>query len=212
MNHVIITMMNYRKDHPKESKQFIDRLEIYKKTVLPRIKAQTKQNFDIAVLCDRKNAQIFKDMGIIPFHTKDGYAGHYTDVWHFNTPWENIEGLKKYDIQTVVLSDDLISEKYIEKIEEVIEQNKEGDKSIHIQFQPRLYNLETGQEKAMSLRYSNGFSSPMYSIYQPGEKYYFIHHDSHTVMPKYFDKSFLIGEGYCWLTAHSGSLSITMST
>lgn len=40
------------------------------------------------------------------------------------------------------------------------------------------------------------------------EKYYFLHHDSHIRISKYFDKKISVGEGYCWLSVHDDSLSL----
>jgi len=202
-NHVVVTRLLY-----KDYYDFRKRLELYKETALDCLKKQTNQSFDIAVLCNPEHQEDIRELGIIPFFRKDRQlGGHVGKYWHTMTPWENIEGLKKYKIQTNLDSDDIASADYIEKIKSIAR----GDKSLHIHFQPRLYNYNTGEEKKTNIRYNNS-GSMFYSLYQPTGKYTYIGHDSHKEMGSYASKSILVGEGYAWLTIHDNNDSSTWNT
>lgn len=198
MNHIIITTFTY-----PPGERFDRRMEIYKKYHLDSLYKQTLQNFDIGAICHPDNNHIFKEMGIIPINTKDGYDGHIHPTrnhWEYYTPWENIDGLKKYKVQTGLDTDNFLEPNYVEKTFEELEKLPEGNK--YVQFQPMIKNILTGEEKKMSCRYNNdNFGSAMFSISQT-EPYYFIYHDGHTRMQNLFENKKLVGEGYCWVGIH----------
>jgi hypothetical protein len=212
MTHIVISRMIYEEDDPK----FEERLSLYKTLCLPRLRLQTEKNFDIGVLCNRKHAHFFKELGIIPFHRKDKWTGQKPDrFWSCMTKWDELEGLEKYDIQTNLDSDDLVSDRFIERIQSAVQ--KEIDNgfigSLHIHFQPRLFELHTLTDKAQRKRYDNKEGSAFFSLYQPDkENYIYIGQDSHRRMPIYMSKSILIGEGYCWICVHDNNDSTNMSS
>jgi hypothetical protein len=206
--HAIITRMVYEEDDPK----FEERLAIYRAMCLPRLRLQKNKNFDISVLCNKKHADIFRSLGIIPHFLKEEFYGERMPVgtWILYTPWENIEGLEKYDIQTNLDSDDLVSPDYTEKIEE--EMKKHNCKTL-LSFQERLYNPHTFEEKEMRKKYHEKMPSAFYSLYQPDKtNYIYINHDSHLQMHKYAEKSIIVGEGYCWASIHGNNDSTTMNS
>lgn len=199
MNHIIITMFAY-----PPGKRFLDRLEIYKKWHLSALHKQTLQNFDIGAICHPENDHYLKELGVIPVHTKDGYNGHIHPTrkhWEYYTPWENIDGIKKYEVQTGLDTDNFLEPNYVERLYEELEKLPK-DKPAHIHFQPEIWNIITGEKKRMNSRYGVDWGSAMYSIYQPREPYYFIYHDSHSRMNKLFKTSVLVKEGYCWVGLH----------
>ncbi len=199
MNHIIITTFNY-----PYGERFLNRMEIYKKWHLESLRKQTLQNFDIGAICDPENDKYFEEMGIIPIHTKDGYTGHMhpeRNHWEYYTPWENIEGIKKYDVQTGLDTDNFLDPGYVERLFEELDKIPK-DEPAHIHFQPKIKNILTGEEKEMASRYGPHWGSAMYSIYQPDDPYYFIYHDSHSRMHNLFKKSVLV-DGYCWVGLHN---------
>jgi hypothetical protein len=134
--HVVTTRMLYTDDN-----EFYKRLELYKKYTLKSLREQTNKNFDIAVLCNRKHATTINSLNVIPFFVGKDNFGQKDKTWHCKVPWTEIEGLDKYDIQSNIDSDDFISKEYVELIQSL----SVGDKSIHIHFQPVLFNHKTGE-------------------------------------------------------------------
>ena len=203
---VVITRMLYAENDPK----FQERLAIYRALCLPRLRNQSVKDFDIAVLCNRKHAKIFKRLGVIPFFLKKEWFGKVgeTGKWSAVAKWEDIEGIKKYDIQTNLDSDDLVSDKYVSAIQKRVG----GKKSLHIHFQPRLFNFHTLEEKEMKTKYGKDRGSAFYSLYQPNkENYIYIGQGSHINMWKYASRSILLREGYCWVGIHGNNDSTTMN-
>jgi len=202
MTHVVVTRMLYQDSEP-----FLKRLELYYK-LFNSLKNQTVQNFDIAVLCNRKHADILKEIfrdSVIPFFTKEDNFGQRDKTWHCKIPWEEIEGLNMYDIQSNIDSDDWVSENYIETIQKHCK-----DKSLHIHFQPTLVRLKTGQTKSMNSVYNKYNGSAFYSLYQPDKSnYIYIGQDGHRRMQNYAEESILIPEGYAFVGIHDNNDSTT---
>ncbi len=184
----------------KEKKDFLKRFELYKKLTLNSLRKQTRQGFDIAVKCNPKHTHIVKEEfpDIITFYqtkttTKNKY-GYYVDF----VGWEHIKGLDKYKIQTSLDSDDFVSENFIKKIEDTV---KGKNHSVHIHFQPTIYNIKTGEKKKMKRRYGEK-GSVVYSLYNADV---FIGCDSHLKMGNYAKESILIGEGYAFMGIHNNN-------
>jgi hypothetical protein len=197
-NHIIITIFAY-----PPGERFNNRMKLYKKWHLDSLYKQTLQNFDIGAICHPENDKHFEEMGIIPIHTKDGYDGHIHPTrghWEYYTPWENITGIKKYEMQTGLDTDNFLEPEYVERLYQELERLPK-DEPAHIHFQPRIKNIITGQEKEMASRYGPTWGSAMFSLYQPKEPYYFIYHDSHSRMQNLFKKSVLVN-GYCLVGVH----------
>jgi predicted DNA-binding protein (MmcQ/YjbR family) len=218
LTHVVITRLDYEDDSKIDS-----RIELYKSLTLPCLLEQTDQNFDIAVKCNPKHFEKVRQINerIIPFYiTRKGKERikrlyNYSKLYIDFIEWEYVRGLKKYNIQTSLDSDDIVEKNYIAKIkEEVGKHIKEyPGESLHIHFQPELVNIRTGETKKMNRRYSNKLGSMFYSLFQPGKKdYIFIGHDSHLKMMEYADRSVLIPEGYCKLSVHGDNDSTTMES
>jgi len=196
MTHVVVTRLLY-----KEEKDFKERLDLYKETALDCLKKQTVRNFDIAIHCNPDHAEYVRELDFIPFFMKDRSLGYRQGpYWTAYTSWSNIEGLEKYDIQTNLDSDDIITNDYIVKIQEIMK----GDESIHLHFQPKLRNHHTKEVKESWIQYGSTKGSMFYSLYQPSkENYVFIGHDTHADMWKYVDKTIFINDKtYCWLNIH----------
>jgi hypothetical protein len=204
MSHVVVTRMLYQDDD-----KFLDRLELYKKNLLPSLKKQINRHFDIAVLCNRKHADVLRKLGVTPFFLKDKKNfGQRDKTWHCKVKLSEIEGLGMYDIQSNIDSDDWVAKEYIDKVQVLSKRNK----SAHIHFQPLLVNLKTGETKEMKNRYNgepeNG--SAFYSLYQPNKKnFIYVGQDGHRRMGKYMERSILITSGYAFVGIHDKNDSTT---
>ena len=193
----------------RNKKDFLERFELYKETALFSLRNQKSKNFDIGIKCNPKHADIIKKEfpNIITFY-QEGFGkrnkdGYYTDF----VPWEKIRGLEKYDIQTSLDSDDMVSEDFIKIIEDNIKEKKH---SVHIHFQPVLIDNVTNEIVRMKTRYSSKKGSAFYSLYQP-EDYIFIGHDSHLKMPQYAKETILIDEGEVLIVIHDKNDSSNMN-
>jgi hypothetical protein len=199
MTHIVISRLHYREDS-----DLLKRIEIYKKETLPSLLSQTIQEFDIGVLCHPKHEQIIRDIHpkIIPFFTREygKYKNKNGKKLYFQwLKWKDIWGIPKYDIQTYVSSDDVVSSVSLKKIEDLV---RESDTSLHIHFQPILRKLN-GETKRMRIGYNKNFNSGFYSLYQPDKKnYIYIGQDSHTIMSRHAEKSILVPKGYYWINIH----------
>jgi len=203
MTHVVITRLLYEDDE-----LFQERFNFYQITALKCLKEQTKKNFDIAILCDKKHSEKIKKENIIPFFRKDGKFGERIGKgWQSFISWDNVEGLSKYDIQSNLDSDDEISNNYIETVQKLMI----GDESIHLHFQPVVRNYHTGETKKMRKQYNNRAGSAFYSLYQPNkENYIFISHDGHLKMGQYMNKTIMSEGVECIVNIHDKNDSSTM--
>lgn len=191
---VIITRLLYEDDN-----RFQKRLSLYKQYLLSSLEKQTNKDFDVAALCNRKHAPVLRSIGVIPYFTREGNFGTRDKTWHIKIPWSEIEGLDKYDIQSNIDSDDWVSGDYIQTIQELAQ----GDKSIHIHFQPLLVDIKTGLVKKMKSVYNENNGSAFCSLYQPNkDNYIYIGQDGHRRMQNYADKTIIIDEGRCFVGVH----------
>jgi hypothetical protein len=177
--------------------------------VLPRLLRQTDKDFVIAIRCYPWHSERLRKLSdrIITFsvgrESENIIKRHGKNYFHDFTRWENVVGLPKYDIQSGLDSDDLVAENYIETIRQRIEK-EDKNKSLHISFQPELFDLKTLRIYPIGTRYSIFKGSAFFSIYQPNkERYKFLYEKSHLVIGRDFDKSILIPAGYCWATVHN---------
>ena len=205
-SHVVIVRCHYEEN----DQRFKWRFEYFKNEVLPRLLAQTNQNFDIAIYCNKKHAELFKKLSdrITTFYAKKSNPIYRTtsDMKTYYSDFmslDNIVGLKKYDIQTGLDSDDLVETGYIDKILETIKRNG-YDKSLHISFQPDTFDLITNKYYPITQHYKAVTrGSAFLTIYQPDKKnYIFAYQYSHIKIGEHFDKSILIPEGYCHMVIH----------
>jgi hypothetical protein len=192
MNITTITRFHYPIEK-KESKEYKWRLAFFRDEVLPRIKG-----VDINVWCNDWQRDEIEALGVKTFYaeteTRKNKMGYFVDF----VEWKNVKGLKKYDIQIGLDSDDLIEPEFIDKVKEC-----SGDQSIFMSFQSEKIDIKTGKKYKMPRDYSKQ-GSAIFAIYQPNkENYLFAYQDSHLKMPKYFDKFIFIPTGYCYVNVHN---------
>ena len=205
LSHVVISRMWYSKEE-----DLLERIKIYEANLLPVLLNQKDQDFDIAILCNKKHESIIKGINprIIPFFTKKK-PSKKGKFWHINSEWEDISGLKKYDIQSNIDSDDTVSLDYT-KI--VVEELSKVSVSTLINFQPVLRDFYTGENKPINHIYGEKWFSAFYSIYQPDKKdYIYIGKDEHLHFNEYVEKTITIPEGHAWVNLHDKNDSSQMS-
>jgi hypothetical protein len=213
MKHVVIIRMHY----PRGDERFKWRFKYFKRMVLPRLLAQTDQDFDIAIRCNPIHNKLFERLSqkIKTFRVlneSERYKivkikRYFLDF----APWSDVVGLEKYQIQSGLDSDDLIAENYIETIKkEVAKYDK--NKTLHMSFQPGIFNADTEQKHRINIRYSEKKGSAFFSIYQPNNsrEYYFAYEFSHLELGKHFDKSIILPAGFCWASVHGHNISTTL--
>lgn len=207
MTKAFIIRFHYEKDDPR----FEWRLEYFKKEVLPRIKAQTVDDFDVCIRCNPWHEHIFQELGLKTFRVVDEFVkykqGPRLAYFHDFVPFDRTVGLEKYDIQMGLDSDDLIEDDYVETLENTIKAKAREfpGKTIHVCFQPQTVNIRDGKRivKAMR-RYTPTRGSAFMGLYQPdkGDNYKFVYCESHMTLWKHADVSFVLPYGYCYATIH----------
>jgi hypothetical protein len=193
-----------RLHYPENDPRFEWRLKYFKEAVLPRIRAQSDQKFDICVRCNPAHDRIFENLGCKPFHVKNEYSEYVLSedgtrkFFYDFVKWEDCIGLERYDIQVGLDSDDLIALDYIKRIKL---ECAGSSSSLHIYFQPEEFVLETRKFRSHPERFMDG--SAFFALYFPDKSVY--HHcfeTSHRKVSKLADRSVRIPSGYCWITIH----------
>lgn len=210
MKHVVIIRMHY----PRGDERFKWRFKYFKRMVLPRLLAQTDQNFDIAIRCNPIHNRLFERLSpkIKTFCVRNE-SERYKIVKERKyfldfVPWSDVIGLERYEIQSGLDSDDLISENYIETVKKEIAKH-DKDKTLHISFQPGIFNADTLQKFPINIRYTKKMGSAFFTIYQPNlkGKYIFAYQYSHLKLGGYFNESVILPAGYCWASVHGHNIS-----
>lgn len=209
LSHAVIIRFHYQQDNPKVG----FRLAYFQSMVLPRLLNQTRQDFDIWIRCYPWHKEILESMSprIKTFSIKgedEKYISNKERTYFYDfVPWNTVVGMPMYDIQTGIDSDDLVREDFIERIEQEIEKNG-YDTSLHICFQPYLFDTKSLFQYTMGVKYTPRYGSAFLSLYQPDKSnYVFINNVSHLQLYRYASKSIVVPEGYCWASCHDNNES-----
>jgi len=197
MTKAFIIRFHYEKDTP----EFDWRVDYFSKEVLPRIMAQTDQNFDIAIWCEKRHEFLFKALSpkIKTFQAQ--YQKRDSHLFIDYTPWENVVGLEKYNIQMGLDSDDLIEPNFVEKVSSICT----GQESIQVSFQPVKFDIFTHKKYKMD-QYNEKRGSPIFAFYQPNfNDYKFAYHTSHLRMPGVAQKTVIVPEGFVMMSIHGNN-------
>lgn len=212
MDTAFIIRFHYREHDP----DFDWRFSYFRSAVLPRILAQTEQDFEIAIWCNPWHHALFKSLSekIRVFGVRPEAEGLIrsedrarADKFHIDfTYWKDVVDLPAYDLQIGLDSDDLIHECYVARILEEVKVH--GDGSLHICFQPMIFNLANRTYYDFKFRYGPEKGSAFFALLQKDKsKFLFAYEHSHLKLPSLFDRSVTIPEGYCWFTAHDRNAS-----
>ena len=212
MKAAFIIRLHYADNDPR----FEWRFAYFSSMVLPRLLAQSEQDFDIAIWCNpwhQRQLLALSDrirvFGVRP--EVDGFirpedqarAGRF----HIDfTYWRDVVGLAPYELQIGLDSDDLVHEHYFARIMREVRARPTG--SLHVGFQPLLFNLPNLTQYDYKARYGPQHGSPFFAILQRDlSKFYFAYEYSHLRLPAFFDESITVPEGYCWFSIHGQNAS-----
>lgn len=196
MDTAVITRFHY----PRHDPRFNWRFDYYAHETLPRLLDQTDKNFDIWVWCEPHHDARFKRLHprINVFHgTYDKRQSHlFIDY----TSYERLTGLPKYPIQFGLDSDELVEPGIIEHARKLCK----GEQSIHISYQPILYDVATGRKFHMKRTYGGHFGSAIFAFYQPnlGSNWKFAYHTSHIRLPKLAEVRLREPAGFVYVSVH----------
>lgn len=182
------------------------RFRYFESTVLPKIEAQSYSEFDICVRCNPLHADRFRRLTprILPFHVKNETVrykrqGNKRYFYDF-APWSAVQGLKRYDVQLGLDSDDLISSSYVHKVMTLANLYQD---TLHISFQPEIYRLASKKVESIGFRYDAQRGSAFMALSQPDKSNYrFIYERSHLTLGSLARYSILLPKGDCWATVH----------
>ena len=224
LTHAVIIGFHYPDSYPRDKLEW--RFSYFRSMVLPRILRQTIQSFVIAVRTTPVFAQRFRELSdrIITFDVKPGFEnwippGYDPEEFEINrrrcfvdfVPWEAIEGLKQYDIQTSVDSDDLLlREDFIDRIEKECYATP-PNQSLHIHFQPYIYDVPSLSFYNLPVPYDRENGSQFFSLYQPDKDgFVFVGQDSHRRIGKLMERSVIIDPGYVGFSIHWANASSSL--
>lgn len=165
------------------------RYHYFASCVLPRLQAQTINDFDICILSPPHWHERLKELDsrIKPF-TIDGFQM----ATHGNFTYDMTEGLDKYELQVRLDSDDLVSPDFMEIIDRT-----EGN----VSFQPELFLLDKLRVKRMNHRYGPDKPSCFLAVKGYEECIY------HKVFLRF--NATLIPEGHAFVTIHDRNRGTT---
>lgn len=189
MKHTILTRMRF------EDKDLMKKyLELTKKILVPSLKAQTCQNFEWLIMIRKEDEDFLRSEIDFPFITilNDQQQRDYSVA-------NNVV------IQTRHDCDDLMFPNYIEKIQEMYNQNIETYNTFLVQSQPTQLMYHSGTVNKIG-PYHDKRTSMHLSLCQREVKFN-IHDHGHGQMWKIADKVFNIGEGYTQWVIHGDNIS-----
>jgi len=208
MKTAFIIRMHYGVDNPK----WKWRLAYFQAMVLPKILAQTDQDFDICMWVNPHHAEEVQALSpkIKIFNTKGEQSVPVDNRHKFKRgryfvdfiDYKYLEGLDKYHIQIGLDTDDMILK--TDFISRIKQECFKTDKSLHISFQPEVFHAPTLRTFRAPVEYRDGKGSAIFALYQPNlnGKYVFAYHDSHLRLPLYARARLFIDEGYCAYSVH----------
>lgn len=224
LTHAVVIRFHYSKKYPKDKLEW--RFSYFSSMVLPRLLHQTNKEFVIAVRTTADLAARFHQLSqrIITFDVKAGFEnwvppGYEPLEFRLNrqkffsdfVPWDAVEGLPHFDIQTSIASDDLIlRDDFIDRIESEC-CAVSGTESLHIQFQPYIYDVPSFSFHTFKQPYSVDNGSMFFSLYQSKkDNYVYVGQDSHRHIGKLMDQSVMIDYGYVAASTHWANASTTL--
>lgn len=217
MRTAFIIRLHYGRDDPR----FAWRLAYFRALVLPRILAQTIQDFEIAVWCNPWHESHVAPLAekIRVFGVRPEVDGHIrpedrerAQRFHIDfTYWKDVVGIPPYDLQIGLDSDDLIRVDYLARILDEVSRHGTGNGSLHVGFQPLMFSVSNLTQYDFKPRYDERRGSPFFALYQPDkEGFLFAYEHSHLKLPTLCSRSVLVPEGYCWFTIHGQNASTTI--
>ena len=196
LRHAVIIRMHYQPGDPK----FAWRLAFFRSMVLPRLLTQTCQDFEIWVVCHPEHVHEVETLGNVHVVGLPGFSS--LGMW---TSQDLGDALPRFDLQTALDSDDLVTLNYIDRIREEVGQRL-GQKLI-VSFQPYKLYLPEVRRYVMWERYYEQQCSMFWTLYTPpGEEYRSVLEFDHSFAWKWCPNVVTIPEGYCDMVIHGGNM------
>ena len=201
LRHAVVVRLHYQPDDPK----FDWRLAFFRAMVLPRLISQRGllrhgEDFEIWVVCHPQHVQKIEALGNV----------HVVGLPDFSTlgMWTGqalADALPRFDIQTALDSDDLVSLDYIARIQEEV--GKSLERTLIVSFQPYKVNLLDLRRYVIWERYYEQQCSMFWTLYTPpGEEYRSVLEFDHSFAWKWCPNVVTIPEGYCDMAIHGTNL------
>jgi hypothetical protein len=190
MKHGVIIRFNYPEDEPTLKW----RLAWFAGAVLPRLENQTDQNFEIWMNVNPAHVERMREVfPYIHYFTTTAAEKYYDLVFHSDQ-------LPRFDIQTRLDSDDLVTTTYIERIKAEVTGKKEP---TVVSFQPYKLDFFSFQRYKMGKRYHRKSCSMFLSLFIPSEQEYNqIYKYNHRLIYERYPNVITIPEGYADLVIH----------
>ncbi len=190
IHHVITTRLIY------DDKNLLKaRIELMKKILIPALKAQTNQNFVLAVRCYDSDLELIKSHIDFPFINFESYDDYLL-----------LCKKNKWNIQTRHDSDDYMSPDYIAFIQYEVGEKKLNNDKFLLQFQPIKLDYNSG--KILPLPdYYDTCNSGFLTLYQ-NDIIHSIYERAHTEMWTIAPKVFTYPRGYVKYFIHGKNDSL----
>lgn len=219
LTHAVVIRFHY----PQDSEKFEWRLAYFQSMVLPKLLEQTYQDFDICIWVNPWHKERVESLSdkIKTFTVREGADAirpedaHKEGRYHIDfVRWGDVIGMDRYDIQTGLDSDDLIMPNYIETIQATFESfmdRIDGLKTMHLCFQPYVFDTKTLRIFKSPNTYTKNNGSAFFSLCQFGSsKYIFAYEYSHLELPKHMDYTTVMPEGMCAYSVHDNNESSSL--
>jgi hypothetical protein len=190
MKHLIFTRMRFD-DMDLMSKY----LAVTKKTLIPSLKSQTNKNFTWVLMIRKDDEEFLRSELDYPF----------TAVYDVNG-FINLAIGEKFEIQTRHDCDDNMSPNYIQKLQEIYEENKDIHACTLIHCQPKQIIYQTGEVRKLGA-YHDKRTSMHLTICQKNVKHHVYQHQ-HGQMWKIAQRVILLPEGYTEWVIHGNNISV----
>ena len=202
LRHAVVIRFHYQ---PGDL-MFAWRLAFLRSMVLPRLAAQTCQDFETWVVCHPDHVQEIESLGNV--HVVGLLDFCVAEAWK-GVEWKDtrelVKALPRFDIQTALDSDDLVSLDYIARIQEEV--GKRLDQTFILSFQPYKLNLLDLRRYWMWERYCETQCSMFWTLYTPpGEEYRSVLEFDHSYAWKWCPNVITIPEGYADMTIHGANM------
>lgn len=197
LRHAVIVRLHYQ---PGDLR-FGWRLAFFRSMVLPRLASQTCQDFEIWVICHPHHVQEIENLENLQARGLSDFPG----LSGWKDSQELAEALPRFDIQTALDSDDLVSLDYIARIQEEV--GKRLGRTLVLSFQPYKLNLLDLRRYKMWERYHERQCSMFWTLYIPaGQEYRSVIEFDHSFAWKWCSNVVTIPEGYCDMTIHGANM------
>lgn len=199
MNHGIIIRLYFSPDDPRAAW----RLAMFEALTLPCLQRQSCQDFSLWIRCHPAHRERLEAMDprLRTFSQRTAREDREIGL---NALAGDGEELPRFDIQTRLDSDDLVTRHFVARIHKEVERHANSQPLV-VSFQPVKFELSSLLCYRMHTRYGPQRCSMFLSLYQPPncEDYRYIYDFNHRLIWETFPRVVTVPEGYCRLVVHA---------